>query len=253
MPTTTLLVDGDVLKYRFGFSAEWELDFGDTGVIHHTDEQKADQKVHGFIHKWVEVTKADRVVVALSDDENFRLDILPSYKANRTNARSPLLKQYIVDLLREYYETIERPRLEADDVMGILSTSKKIIPGKKIILSIDKDMQTIPGWFLNPNEDEVPRLIYHQEADYYHMFQTLTGDSVDNYKGCPGVGEKRAQAILAGAEDVSEMWDRVVDAYEKKGLTEADALIQARVARICRNTDWNFKKRKVKLWQPPSR
>lgn len=155
--TTTLLVDGDVLKYRFGFSVEWELDFGDTGVIQHVDEQMAEQKVHGFIQKWAEEVEADRIVVALSDNDNFRLDLLPSYKANRTGARSPILKQYIVDLLREEYETFERPRLEADDVMGILSTSKKIIPGKKIILSIDKDMQTIPGWFLNPNEDSEPR------------------------------------------------------------------------------------------------
>lgn len=250
--TTTLLVDGDVLKYRFGFSVEWELDFGDTGVIQHVDEQMAEQKVHGFIQKWAEEVEADRIVVALSDNDNFRLDLLPSYKANRTGARSPILKQYIVDLLREEYETFERPRLEADDVMGILSTSKKIIPGKKIILSIDKDMQTIPGWFLNPNEDSEPRLISPEAADYFHMFQTLTGDSVDNYKGCPNVGERRAQAILAGAKGVSEMWERVVEAYQKKGLTEADALVQARVARICRNTDWNFKEKRVKLWTPPS-
>lgn len=251
--TTTLLVDGDVLKYRFGFSAERELDFADTGVIQHVDEQDAEQKVHHFIAKWAEVCDADRVIVCLSCKDNWRWDILPSYKANRTEAKSPILKQYIVDLLVENYETYERPLLEADDVMGILSTSKKIIPGKKIILSIDKDMETIPGWFLNPNADLEPRYISREYADRWHLMQALMGDPVDNYKGCPRVGLKRAEALLQEGMSIPEMWEAIVGAFEAKGLTEDDALVQARVARICRNTDYNFKTRKVKLWEPPLR
>jgi DNA polymerase-1 len=43
----------------------------------------------------------------------------------------------------------------------------------------------------------------------------------------------------------------VVAAFESKGLTEEDALVQARVARICRASDYDFKTKEVKLWNPP--
>jgi DNA polymerase-1 len=39
-------------------------------------------------------------------------------------------------------------------------------------------------------------------------------------------------------------------AFKKAKLTEADALLQARLARILRNTEWDFDKSEVKLWPP---
>jgi DNA polymerase-1 len=43
-----------------------------------------------------------------------------------------------------------------------------------------------------------------------------------------------------------------VEAYAKKNLTADDALVQARVARILRHTDYNFKTKEPILWTPPS-
>lgn len=94
------------------------------------------------------------------------------------------------------------------------------------------------------------------EADFNHLFQTLTGDVCDGFKGCPGIGPKKAGNILGVATDSDGhffrdvAWDAVVATYEKKGLTEADALVQAQVARICRAEDWDADKREVKLWSP---
>jgi len=47
------------------------------------------------------------------------------------------------------------------------------------------------------------------------------------------------------------MWSAVVDAYESKGLTEEDAVMQARMARILRAEDWDFGKKAPRLWCPP--
>ena len=49
-------------------------------------------------------------------------------------------------------------------------------------------------------------------------------------------------------EDCS--WKTVVSAFEKQGLSENDALTQARVARILRAEDYNFKTHKPILWTP---
>jgi DNA polymerase-1 len=84
------------------------------------------------------------------------------------------------------------------------------------------------------------------------MVQTLTGDAVDGYKGLPRCGIKTAEKILDGCETITEMWDAVVKAYAKQNLNESVALTQARVARICRSDNYDFKTRKVILWTPPT-
>ena len=77
--------------------------------------------------------------------------------------------------------------------------------------------------------------------------QVLTGDSTDNYPGCPGIGPKKAADILN--KELS--WTSVVNAYLKAGLTEEDALLQARMARILQASDWNSKQQEPILWTPP--
>ena len=94
------------------------------------------------------------------------------------------------------------------------------------------------------------------------MTQTLTGDATDGYKGCPSVGAVGAKKILDDALALAKsndhekfnnwyMWIAVVKAFEKAGLGEEEALVQARVARILRTPEYDHKKRKVKLWSPP--
>jgi DNA polymerase-1 len=75
----------------------------------------------------------------------------------------------------------------------------------------------------------------------------LTGDAVDNYKGCPGIGKKKADILL---REEGVKWKTVVDAFAKAGLDEFAALTQARVARILRAEDYNFKNEEVLLWTP---
>lgn len=67
----------------------------------------------------------------------------------------------------------------------------------------------------------------------------LSGDAVDNYKGCPSIGKVKAAAIVDAVIDEPEetIWKTIVETYESKGLTGEDALTQARVARILRHTE----------------
>jgi DNA polymerase-1 len=157
-----------------------------------------------------------------------------------------------------------KPGLEGDDVVGILLTSPKIIPGDKIMVYEDKDLLQIPGTHLRlcrmkagPVRDSL-FTVSPAKADHWHLMQTLAGDVTDGYTGIPGIGPKKAEKILLPfcAEDPEEFnvaaaWPAVVAAYEKAGLTADDALATARIARICRVTDWNFKTKEVRLWTPP--
>jgi DNA polymerase-1 len=85
------------------------------------------------------------------------------------------------------------------------------------------------------------------------MTQTLMGDNADGYKGCKGIGEKKAMDLLKDATTLDEMWEIVEKTYMKQGQMPLDALVNARVARILRHGDYNFKTNKVKLWTPTSK
>ena len=84
------------------------------------------------------------------------------------------------------------------------------------------------------------------------MMQCLIGDSSDNYTGCPGVGKVGAEKLLKDyRHDPVAMWGIVVQRYEKAGLSEDEALIQAQVSRICRASDYNFTTQSPILWRKP--
>lgn len=258
--TRTLLFDGDIFAYKAAAAAERATDWGDEIHTLHAYEKDGEEKMIRNIEKVMTDLKADAMVVALTDtQENFRKSILPTYKGNRKDVRKPLLLGHLKDHLRATYEVYDRPTLEADDILGILSTGQKI-KGEKIIVSIDKDLKSIPGLLYNDSKpmDGIVE-VSEAEADYWHMMQTLTGDVTDGYSGCPGVGPKKAQLIIQDAlgkeaplEDqyASCIWRAVVQTFVKAKLGEEEALRQARVARILRSSDYDFKVKRPILWVP---
>lgn len=250
----TLLVDADIMAYVASAGTEGVFYFNGEDAPPAVDENLeaalsiAERDIEALANK----LKATKVIVCLTDDENFRLGVYPQYKSNRASVRRPSTLKRVKEFYAEKFECYQRPGLEADDCMGILSTSAKLVQGEKIIVSSDKDMQTIPGLLFNPRKDKKPRRVSELEADRYFMQQTITGDATDGYPGARGVGPKsKFVAALAEAPDARSMWGIVVDAYESKGFTADDALVQARCARILRHTDWDFTSRKPRLWTPP--
>ena len=234
---TTLLIDGDIIAYKACASAETPVNWGDGLWTLHCWEDEVAVRIDDQIQKLMEAP-VDDCIVALSDKENYRKEVASYYKANRSKTRKPMLLGWSRDYIASKYNTIIYRRLEADDVLGILGTSND----DTIIWSEDKDLQTIPAkhWI---NGEVVT--ISEEEADRMFYYQTLIGDSTDNYKGCPSIGAVSANKLLA--EDSS--WDTVVSTFAKKGLGEEVAIEQARLARILRDGEYNKETAEVKLWK----
>jgi DNA polymerase-1 len=174
----------------------------------------------------------------LSGNNLYRKELAPYYKQNRAGKRKPMLLNFAKKYLSEKYNGRVEDRLEADDLLGILGSADK----NTVIWSIDKDLLTIPA---NHLLDGRVVEVEEAEADYWFLYQTLVGDSTDNYKGCPTVGAKRADKLL---QDNGATWETVVEAYASKGLGVEVALENARLARILRDGEYNFETKKVKLW-----
>ena len=241
-----VLIDADMIVFRTAVAAETPVNWwGDFWTLHaDAAEAKAqtDDLIVSLIDKVLNHYDYEgeyRITLCFTDlEDNFRKHILPTYKANREGRRKPMIFPAIKEWCKKHYNCLEIPSLEADDCIGILATNG--IPA--VIISGDKDFRTIPCRFYDFSRDEFYETS-PEEADYWWFYQTLVGDRADNYAGCPGVGEVSAKKLL----DKECSWDTVVKAYELKGLSEEDALVQARVARILRNGD--YKDGKVILWE----
>lgn len=263
----TLLIDADTLIFEAATVTEAEVQWEPWLWTVHGDFDAAMEHLDRSLDTIQRELEADRMILALSDNTRWRNDVMPTYKSNRAKTRKPVTYKPLRQYCHEKYEVFQRPTLEGDDVLGILATHPHIVQGQRIIVSIDKDMRTIPGLHLNYRAAAeaglyVTEAVSEQTADYNHLYQTLTGDSTDGYPGCPGVGPVKAKAILDkalgdgtpwadSATFVRLGWAAVVAAYKKAGLSELEALTNARVARICRHTDYAFATKRVIYWNPP--
>jgi len=239
-----LLIDADIVLFKAAAAVEKEVEFEPDVWVLWTDVSEAIQAFTDSLANLLELADTYSYLLAFSDTVNFRKQIYPEYKANRTQRKPMAFKTIRERVFEEYaHKIVTLPGLEADDVLGITATAS---PGETMIWSEDKDLRQIPGLHLTA---EGQKVIYPDEADRWFYTQVLIGDTADNYKGCPGVGPVKAERCLEHAQP-HEMWDCVVDQYIKAHLTEEDALVQARLARILRSDDWNSETKEVKLWQP---
>lgn len=245
MTKRTLLIDGDIVIHQTAASCEQVICWDPDEDIWSTtaDAREAKQRVDCEIRWYKDFLEADDVIMCFTAPDNFRNDVAEYYKSNRRKNRKPTIFPELRRYCLEAYTSKVIDRLEADDVMGILATSRAI-KGTKIIVSEDKDLLQIPGYVYRPGEPEV-RKITRKDADRWFYTQCLTGDSTDGFPGLPGCGPKTAEKILEVG-----CWDEVVQAYEKKGLNEEEALRQARLARILRTTEYNLRTKKLTLWSP---
>ena len=245
----TLLIDGDIALYEVCSACEQAIEWDNDFWTLHSDLQEARQRFDGWVARIEEVTQADKSVIALSGLNNFRKTVLSTYKHNRKPKRKPLAFKPLKEYVQEVYRTYLFDNLEADDVLGLLAGDPGLggIKGEKVIVTIDKDLMTIPGFHYYPNKPEDGIIqVSEEQADFNHLLQSLSGDATDGYSGCPGIGPVRAERLLKESPN----WGQVLDAYELAGIGEEDALVQARVARILRWGEYNIKTEEVKLWTP---
>ena len=235
-----LLVDADFIVYKACAAAETEIDFNDDVILVTSNFSDA----YGATKR--ELTKLKDqfgsftpIILFFSDSVNFRKKILPEYKGHR-NRKKPCGYKRVINALKEEYKVIIKPTLEADDAMGIYATKN---PGN-VIASPDKDMRQIPGQLYNFDETFT---VSREDGARWHLIQSVSGDQTDGYGGVSGIGVKRAEALF---KEKGYSWKTVVQAFEDKGMTEEDALINARLARILTVDDYDFKTKRPKLWSP---
>ena len=225
---TKLLIDADYIAYKACASAEYDIDYGNDVIFVGSSFKDALNNALRDLDKIRDQFFDSDMVLFFSDSTNFRKTVAPSYKGHR-NRKKPCGYKRLINALHERYEVIIMPELEADDALGIYATSNDDC----VIVSPDKDMKQIPGKLYNLEEhfDITP-----QEGWQWFLIQTLAGDSTDGYSGAPGFGVKTSQKFF---EENGYTWNSVLEAFGKKGLTEADALMNARLAKILTADDYN--------------
>jgi 5'-3' exonuclease len=192
---------GDIYAYRPAAASENE------------DLQVAIWRMEEMIDNTLAETGADEFSIFLSGENNFRYDIYPEYKANRTSPKPRHLKdlkQYLIDK----YNAQVSDGCEADDLLGIEQCNST----DTVICSLDKDLRMIPG---NHYSFEISGTVngkrWTKAAEHIHITefdglrwfytQVLIGDPADNVKGAAGIGKIKAERLLRDCTNERELFE----------------------------------------------
>jgi 5'-3' exonuclease len=239
----SLLIDADYIVYKCCAATETEIDFGEDLIVVTSRFSEAYEYVERELYNIAsDLGCFDDSILFFSDSVNFRKSIDPAYKGHR-NRKKPCGYKRVINKLKEEYHVVIMPTLEADDALGIYATKE---PGH-IICSPDKDMRQIPGQLFDLTQEVVE--ITPEMGDRWHLIQAMAGDQTDGYAGIPGIGIKRAEALL---EANGATWQTVVEAFAAKDLDESVALMNARLAKILQCDDYDFTNQEPRLWNPSS-
>ena len=260
----TILIDGDTIAYQAGTSNKdvpvdpsvsfESLSYAEIKLL--KEQGVATQRVPLTMSEMMEKVdntltwlkdhlEADKVVICLSDPkENFRKDVYPPYKTHRDAKERPEAVEDMKEYLRVFHGAYHWPRLEADDMQGILATAPRPEGFETVIVSIDKDLRQIPGLLFNPQKPDLGVQQISPEAGLrWTWAQTIIGDPVDGYPGIPMVGPAKAEKLFTELENkgipLEDWWPHIVDYFKGKGFDEAYALTQLHCARILQHGDYN--------------
>lgn len=286
MTPVHLIIDGDVIAFRAASAVQYPEEDMHGNITHHVELTQAETAIDQMMARLLnDISEGATYQVFLSDRTNWRYRVYPAYKSNRKDSIRPLALDHCRSYMRTKYGAVHYDDVEADDLVGIFLTDPLLSQRSKLIaVGRDKDFFSIPGFHYQLGDDDekgrpIVREVTLEEADFWHMRQTLSGDAVDGYEGCPSIGGKRAEDALKarlvlepqrstitrgpnkGRETVKwvgrplrddeTIWDVVVSLFAKQGLGELEALTMARLARILRWGEYNFETGEVTLWTPP--
>ena len=171
-----------------------------------------------------------------------RVSVLPEYKAQRPampDDLKPQLDEIVGYLQAAGVASFCREGVEADDYIACLARRAAEAGMTVVIASSDKDfMQLVSAriGLLNPNDkseavwtDEQVRTRSGVEPSQILDWLSLSGDSVDNIPGVPGVGPKTAAALLKQFGSVAQLYARLDEVKSDKlraALREAADVVQ---------------------------
>ena len=243
-PPRLYLIDGSSQMYRAYHAIR--------GLTNPADG-KSTNAVYGFVTMLRKLINDHQPqYIAASFDlagPTFRDEIVADYKANRTPMPGDLAEQ--IPLVHEACEAMGVPiltsqRYEADDVIGTLATKAAAAGFEVAIVTGDKDFFQLVddgikvynpkeegAWFDAAGVKEKFGVAPEQVVDVL----ALMGDSIDNIKGVPGIGEKGARDLIAKYGDLENLLahaGEVANKRQREGLqNHADDARQSRtLARI---------------------
>jgi len=205
------LIDGDLLVYRLGFGAQ--SPDGTAAIPEGLAKWRMDEFLLDLLQFKLDVDDYEGYLT-WDSQSIFRVKLATTvpYKGNRKAAK-PIHYDLLRNHLTTEWEFAKIVGEEADDAIAKMATKYR---DTSIIVSIDKDLDQVPGWHYNFVKKEK----YYVDDDqgfYNFCCQLLTGDRVDNVIGIRGVGPVGASKILADADSASVQFRRCAEAYRKAG------------------------------------
>lgn len=203
------LVDSDTFIFMSALSAEDE------------EEWVAKNRLDASMTKVLQECGCSSYKLFVSGGVNFRKEIDPTYKANRTQP-DPKHREACRQHLIKEWNAVECDGYEADDACGVEQKQD----GSTMIVAIDKDLLQVPGrhysWPIIRKGQVVREAIY-QEISYElglrkFFTQVLVGDTSDNIKGIYGVGHKKATKLLENCNTEEEIYNVVLQEYLLKHI-----------------------------------
>lgn len=259
MARAVVFLDGDMLAHRCMARHQIEVEWDEDLWMMAGDVTSALRDYAETLEKMAEQWSVDigNICHFFTGTKVFRYKLFPSYKPKRRP--KPVGYKSLKKRINEKYKgrVFCHDELEADDCISFHARINDI--HDNIILSGDKDLLQIPGyhsWIDSAGQPISKGFISNEQADRNLCAQVLVGDSTDGIPGCPGVGEKGAEKILADHWPVGT-WEAIVQAFSKARdrlefgrLPSEEALLQARLVRMLRPGDYNFQTKELKLWTP---
>src|ERR1700687_4693177 len=196
------------------------------------------QAVYGFIRMLLKLLKDARpshiAIVFDSPKRTFRDDLFADYKANRSEAPNDLIVQipYIHRAVAAFrIKSLMIEGFEADDVIGTLAKRAAKEDFVVTLITADKDFMQWVGPHVTLWDTMRDRRIgarevrerFGVEPSALVDIQALTGDTIDNIKGVPGVGEKTAAALIQKFGGIKEIYENL-ERIEETGIRGAKKL-----------------------------
>lgn len=212
--------------------------------------------IFGFLNmflKMIDAFNPDGVVVAFDKGKpRVRMEMLPQYKAQRPPMDPDLHAQ--VPMIKELLAALNVPILqsegwEGDDILGTMARLGEEAGCDMLLVTGDRDMYQLVTEHVNvvstrKGLSDVAIMTPESVDDLYHGitpalvpdFYGLKGDTSDNIPGVPGIGPKKASALIAQYGSLDEV---IAHADEVKGKMGEnlrahidDALLSRKVATI---------------------
>ena len=257
------LFDGTSLAYRAFFAIK--------GLS--TSKGFPTNAVYGFIRIFLKLYrefKPNYAAVAFdAGRKTFRTEISVDYKANRRptpddfKVQLPYIKRFLKCL---GIEVLEEPGYEADDIIGTLAEKLSNQNFKVVIVTPDKDMRQLVSENVaviavanktgksKTYDLETFREEYGIDPHQLPEVFGLSGDSVDNIPGVPGIGEKTALKLIREFGSLENLYENLNRLPEKrrKLLKEFkdQAFMSRELARIKTNVPVEVNPERLKV-KPP--